>query len=241
MTGFINDMANVRFTNVVQNSGRPEVYLILTDPKHDAHFQAALKANRLMTVQHGAGSSKTSFGTVGYLPEAKGEVLIFPRSLRSFADDRIVGINFDLLEQEREPVEEEKPAPKILPKPKAVAEEKIARHDEPESGDDDARASVAKPKEFAPSKSNPAATQRKGKGKQARTENHPELPLEREAPPPPAKVISFHEHDAPVEKEPDEGEAAGVAELRKEVRRALKALEAGKQVVAFNILKKILE
>ena len=233
-------MGNIRFTQVVENSGRPEVYLILTDPKHDAHFQAALKAHRLMTVQHGSGGSKASFGTVGYLPEAKGEVLIFPRSLRSFADDRVVGINFDLLEQEREAVEEEKPAPRIVPKPKAVAEEKPAEEEEEPEEEDEPEPSP-KAKAAPTPKSQPAPRRKaKGKGKRAKAEDHPELALEREAPRPAAKVLSFHEHGGP-EEVADEDESPGVAELKKEVRRALKALEAGKQVVAFNILKGLLK
>jgi hypothetical protein len=226
-------MANIRFARVVEHSGRPEVYLILTDPKRDAHFQAALKAHRLMTIQHGSGGSQASFGTVGYLPEVRGEVLLFPRSLRTFADDRIVGINFDLLEQEREPVEEEKPAPQIVPKPKAIAEKKFEQKEqEPDP--------VPKSPAQAHPRSQPAS-QRKGKGKRAQADDHPELPLEREAPRPPAKVISFHEHEVPEAEEPDGDESAGVAELKKEIRRALKALEAGKQVAAFSILKKLLE
>jgi hypothetical protein len=224
-------MANIRFARVVEHSGRPEVYLILTDPKRDAHFQAALKAHRLMTIQHGSGGSQASFGTVGYLPEVRGEVLLFPRSLRTFADDRIVGINFDLLEQEREPVEEEKPAPQIVPKPKAIAEKKFEEEEED-------------PVPKSPAQAHPRsqlASQQKGKGKRAQADDHPELPLERETPRPPAKVISFHGHEAGEKKEEEGEEAAEMAALKKEIRRALKALEAGKQVVAFNILKGLLD
>ena len=228
-------MGNVRFTQVVEHSGRPEVYLILSDPKHDSHFQAVLKANRLMTVQHGGTGSKASFGRVGYFPEAKGEVLVFPRSLRSFADDRVVGINFDLLEQEREAVEEEAEMPKVMPKPKLVREEK----EEEKRGEKKEETPEEKPAKASPKAEAPA--RRKGKGKRAKAEDHPELALEREAPRPPAKVISFHGHEAREEKEEEGEEAAEVAALKKEVRRALKALEGGKQVVAFNILKALLK
>jgi hypothetical protein len=211
-------MTTVRFAKVVEHSGRPEVYLLLTDPQKDAHFQQALKAHRLMTIQHGGG--KTDFGTVGYLPEVRGEVLIFPRSLRTFADDRIIGINYDLLEQEHEPAKEEpeeKPAPKAKPEIKVAPREKAKPEPEPKP----------KPEPKAKAKSKAAA----------KPATHPELELD-DKPRPPAKVLSFYE--SPADEEEAEEENEDVAEIKAAIRRALKALEAGKQVAAFNILKKIL-
>jgi hypothetical protein len=175
-------MKTVRFTKVVEHSGRPEVYLLLTDPKDDDHFQKALKASRVMTIQHAGG--KTDSGTVGYLSNTKGELLIFPRSLSPFADDHIVGINYDLLQQDHEPPKKE---PKPAPKPKIKA--KALPKSEP------------KPESAAPK-----------------------------------KVIQFKKEVPEKEEESEE-----LAEIKADIRRALKALEAGKQVAAFNILKRIVE
>ena len=217
-------MEQVRFTVVVEQSGNPEVYLLLLDPKKDEHFQTALKANRVMTIQQAGG--KTNFGTVGYAPGPRAQVLIFPRRLRIPPDAHVVGIKFDLLDQEHEP---EKPV-------KARAEEPVAEPEKRPKLHIVAEPERKAPTEPAPKKkelAKPASTSRR---KKKSDEDQPELLLEREAPRPPAQVIPFHN-----DEDSEEDESEKVAEVKKEVRRALKALEAGKQVAAFNILKKILE
>jgi hypothetical protein len=217
-------MKTVRFTHVVEQSGRPEVYLLLTAPEKDAHFQQALSAHRLMTIQHAAG--KTDFGTVGYDPKARGEILVFPRSLRSFADARIVGINYDLLDQELEPEKPEpKPEPKAKPAPQKAAE--INPHLQP----------APKPKPESKAKRR-AAEKAEAAARQA------EFDLKHE-PRPPAKVISFSHPDSQEEDDDDTHDNNDQTEeldhLKTGIRRALKALEAGKQVAAFNILKRMVE
>ena len=185
-------MKTVRFGSVVETSGRPEVYLLLVDPKKDPEFQKALKADRVMTVHHAPG--KTDFGAVGYDPDSRGQLLLFPRSLKKFAGARIVGLDYDLLDEEHES------AKKIAPKAKSKP--------------------AARPKPESKTKSGPKLK--------------PE-PKEEEEKPAPAKVIPFTK---PTPPEEEEEESEEVAELKAVIRRALKALELGKEVAAYNLLKK---
>ena len=222
-------MKTVRFTNVVQQSGAPEVYLLLTDPEKDAHFQQALRAHRLMTIQHAATGSKTDFGTVGYDPKVRGEILVFPRSLRSFADARIVGINYDLLHQELEP---EKPEPKPEPKTKPpTASPKPAAASQTELDMEVEHRPVSKKKPSLTKKSKP----------QPKADPSPKLKPKPAPQPPPKKVLQFPKPEPDDREDEENDETDEVTKIKSDIRRALKALEAGKQVVAFNILKRLVE
>ena len=84
-----------RFAEVVAVCGRPEVYTRWQKPAADRPFQGELKNHRIMTVQKTARG--TDFGLAGF-EERKGAIyLAFPKSLQAFADQRIVGINWDLV------------------------------------------------------------------------------------------------------------------------------------------------
>ena len=85
----------VRFAEAVEKSGKPEVYTLWQKPKADRRLQSLLKNNRVMTIlQSEAG---TDFGLVGFR-ETKGvRYLVFPKSLKRFADRRVVGIDWDLV------------------------------------------------------------------------------------------------------------------------------------------------
>ena len=82
-------MKTTRFSEVVAQCGRPEVYLLF-DP-NDAEFRAALKGHRVMTVVE--ERSATAYGAVGYDADRHGQLLLFPKSLKLFEGARIVGIS----------------------------------------------------------------------------------------------------------------------------------------------------
>ena len=85
----------VRFFEVVKKAGTPEVYTLWQKPAKDPKFQSFLKNNRVMTTQK--SEAGTEFGFAGF-KESKGAIyLVFPKSLKRFADNRIVGINWDLV------------------------------------------------------------------------------------------------------------------------------------------------
>jgi hypothetical protein len=92
-------MNTVRFTHVVQKSGNPEVYLLLSET--DKIFHDALEASRIMSLVGGVDGAKTEYGLVGYDRKRRGQLLLFPRSLKAFADSRVVGIKFDLLAESK--------------------------------------------------------------------------------------------------------------------------------------------
>jgi hypothetical protein len=80
-----------RFSQVVEKCGEPDVYTLWQKPAADRHFQAQIRNNRVMTTQK--SESGTDFGVVGF-KERKGAIyLVFPKSLKRFANKRIVGIN----------------------------------------------------------------------------------------------------------------------------------------------------
>ena len=84
-----------RFAQVVEKAGKPEVYTLWQKPAQDRHLQSAIKNNRVLTIQRSDTGSE--FGIVGFKEQKGGaSYLVFPKSLKRFENDRIVGINWDL-------------------------------------------------------------------------------------------------------------------------------------------------
>jgi hypothetical protein len=188
-------MKSVRFSKVVEKSGKPEVYLLMSET--DPDFNKALEAGKIMSLSDETHGSGTEYGTVGYDKKRHGQLLMFPKSLKSFADSRIIGIKYDLLaedhggnqeESSRPQKKETKQAKAKTPKPKAKA-----------------KSVVTKATKHRPSASKPAAK----------------------------KLIPF-----PAKKE--ESNEDEDDDLKAYVRQAMKALEKGNSVAAYNILKRII-
>ena len=89
-------MKTVRFSEVVKSSGKPDTHLLLIAPAKDKSLQAAIKSNRVMTVYQESGSS--DYGTIGFVEGSSRQFLVFPQTLKPFADKRVIGIKYDLLE-----------------------------------------------------------------------------------------------------------------------------------------------
>jgi len=85
-----------RFTVVVEKCGRPDVYTLWQKPKSDKRFQALLKNNRVMTIR--PSESGTDFGEVGFHEDKGARFLAFPKSLKRFEGERIVGIDWALVQ-----------------------------------------------------------------------------------------------------------------------------------------------
>jgi hypothetical protein len=81
-----------RFSQVVEKCGQPNVYTLWQKPAADQRFQTQIRNNRVMTVQK--SESGTDFGIVGFKERKGASYLVFPKSLRHFADKRIIGINW---------------------------------------------------------------------------------------------------------------------------------------------------
>ena len=86
-----------RFSQVVERSGKPEVYTLWQKPSTDRHLQSQLKNNRAMTILK--SPSGTDFGLVGFKESKDARYLIFLKSLKRFADKRIVGIDWALVRE----------------------------------------------------------------------------------------------------------------------------------------------
>ena len=81
-----------RFSQVVEKCGEPNVYTLWQKPEADRHFQSRIKNTRVMTIQK--SGSGTEFGIVGFKERKGATYLVFPKSLKRFADKRIVAVNW---------------------------------------------------------------------------------------------------------------------------------------------------
>ena len=82
----------IRFSHIVEECGQPNVYTLWERPTADRRFQAQLKNNRVMTVQK--SESGTDFGIIGFKERKGARYLVFPKSLKQFADKRVIGIDW---------------------------------------------------------------------------------------------------------------------------------------------------
>ena len=87
----------VRFSQVVEKCGKPQVYTLWQKPSADRHLQAQLRNNRVMTVQK--TESGTDLGIIGFKERKGASYLVFVKSLKRFADKRIIGIDWALVSQ----------------------------------------------------------------------------------------------------------------------------------------------
>lgn len=83
-----------RFTEVVETCGAPQIYTPWLAPKKDRRLQSEIRQNRIMTIQRSDGGSE--FGCVGFIARKGALYLNFPKSLKRFTDERIVGIKWEL-------------------------------------------------------------------------------------------------------------------------------------------------
>jgi hypothetical protein len=86
----------VRFAEVVEQCGKPEVYTLWQKPKADRHLQSLLKNNRVMTILQSERGS--DFGLVGFKETKRARYLAFPKSVKRFVDHRIIGIKWDAVQ-----------------------------------------------------------------------------------------------------------------------------------------------
>jgi hypothetical protein len=177
-------MKAVRFSKVVDVSGRPETHLIFTEPSEDKELLAAIKAERVMTVYQATVGNTTDRGEIGFVPGNSRQFLVFPKSLKKFKGRSVVGIKYDLIQVPDVP-KSERAGPVHLPKRKARP---------------------------LPKRRNVPASQR------TPTDDLP-----------------------PARRQGDAADldSDGIKKLKNQVRRAMKLLEKGKQIAAFDLLKEV--
>lgn len=86
-----------RFSQVIENSGKPQVYTLWQKLSADCHLQAQIKKTRVMTILK--SESGTDFGIVAFKENREARYLIFPKSLKRFAEKRIIGIDWALVRE----------------------------------------------------------------------------------------------------------------------------------------------
>ena len=84
-----------RFSEVIENCGKPHVYTLWQKPSADRHLQAQIKKSRAMTILK--SESGTDFGIVAFKESREARYVIFPKSLKPFAEKRIIGIDWALV------------------------------------------------------------------------------------------------------------------------------------------------
>jgi len=86
-----------RLSQVIESCGKPKVYTVWQKPSADRHLQSQIKNNRVMTILK--SDSGTDFGIIGFKENKEARYLIFPKSLKRFAEKRIVGIDWALVRE----------------------------------------------------------------------------------------------------------------------------------------------
>jgi hypothetical protein len=87
----------IRFADVVDSGGKPEPYTLWQKPSQDRHLQSEIKNHRVMTILK--IDTGTEFGLAGFKEQKGATYLVFPKSLKRFENNRIVGINWDLVKR----------------------------------------------------------------------------------------------------------------------------------------------
>jgi len=86
-----------RFSQIIEKCGKPQVYTLWQKTSIDRHLQAQIKKSRVMTILK--SDSGTDFGIVGFKESKEARYLIFPKSLKRFAEKRIIGIDWALVSE----------------------------------------------------------------------------------------------------------------------------------------------
>jgi hypothetical protein len=212
-------MSTVRFSKVIEACGKPEFHLLLIDPAKDKTLQAAIKSDRVMTLYQQSG--ETDHGIAGFEQGRSRQFLVFPKPLKAFQGQRIVGIKYELLEDAPTPKPEPATKEPAEPPQESTSSKKgsePAKRADPQTVPP--KAVAAKPKETDRVEEKARDSRNSG----ADSED---------------KIVRFQKPQ-PVEQRVA-ASAGDIKELKRRVREAMEALEAGKQVVAFNLLKSILD
>jgi hypothetical protein len=88
------EIKTARFSQIIETCGKPHVYTLWQKPSADRHLQAQIKKTRVITILK--SESGTDFGIVGFKESREARYLIFPKSLKRFAEKRIIGIDWAL-------------------------------------------------------------------------------------------------------------------------------------------------
>src|SRR6185369_8206161 len=115
----------VRFSQLVEASGKPETLALWTDPRKNLSFVKAMKENRVLTVIQKPTGTKKDFGQVGFHPQPFASYLVFPKRLPTPPDSHVIGLKYHLI---ADPIPSPSEHAKPIPKPKPVRSQPATRH-----------------------------------------------------------------------------------------------------------------
>ena len=127
----VSNVKQVRFGKIVEAGGKPKAYLAFSDPDKDPSFMRAAKESRVVTIKQEPTSKHKDFGIVGYVKEKYATYLIFPRSLREFDGQRVIGIDYSILQSADVRIGGKVPAPRKKPEPKKAKAAAIPKAESP--------------------------------------------------------------------------------------------------------------
>ncbi|HZR17872.1 MAG TPA: hypothetical protein VFE51_11150 [Verrucomicrobiae bacterium] len=87
----------LRFGDLVRQSGRPQAITLWTKPQENKVLTRAIKEHRVLTVIQEPG--KRDYGAIGFQATPGASFFIFPKRLPSESKARVVGINYQLIEE----------------------------------------------------------------------------------------------------------------------------------------------
>jgi hypothetical protein len=87
----------LRLGDLVRSSGRPQVVTLWTKPDENRALTDAVKKNRVLTVIQEPG--KRDYGMIGFELKTGALHFIFPRALPRDQKARVIGIDYQLMEE----------------------------------------------------------------------------------------------------------------------------------------------
>lgn len=121
-------MKTARFSDLIKQAGKPSTHLLLVEPKKDSALIRAAKENRVLSVQREIRGARKDSGQVGIFQAEHTQFLVFPHSIGKYSGRKIVGIDFD---QVQEPKSGPAPVAKAI-KPAQGPEIQVADEEEGE-------------------------------------------------------------------------------------------------------------
>src|SRR3954469_5428657 len=94
-------MKTAKFAEIVKKCGEPSIYLAWVDPGRDKTLKRALAEHRVMTLHQVLHGGKKDFGSGGLLKDRRAQLLVFPKSLRKFADRKVIAIDYALIARDQ--------------------------------------------------------------------------------------------------------------------------------------------
>lgn len=115
-------MSTIRFRELVNRAGRPRQVTLWNDPKREPGFLKAVKENRVLTIVQEPAAKTRDFGEIGFHRQPHATYFVFPKPLPGDRTAKVVGIQYDLVEDApvRDPIRSRSPK-RRAEKPAAAA------------------------------------------------------------------------------------------------------------------------